>query len=272
MENNVLKNVLAQYKKNSTKKEKKEVDLTKYFNTILQKNQATGKVRFRILPPKPGESPFEEVYFHEMQIDGEWKKIYCPAKNDHDDCPLCEAEQILKSSGDKTQEDAAKQYKVRKFYIVKGIERGKEEEGVKFWRFKHNYKNEGILDKIIPLFEEDGDITDKMRGRDIVISMGKDDKGYTKVTSILSKEPTPLSTDEEQMNEWVNDEMKWTDVYSRKPEDFLRILAEGDVPVYDSSAGKYVSKSSGLRPSATNQNYSKKVEKSTNEDNDEEPF
>ncbi len=58
-------------------------------------------------------------------------------------------------------------YKPRKFYIVKVIDRDNEQDGPKFWRFKHNYKQEGIFDKIIPIYKAKGDVADAEKGRDL---------------------------------------------------------------------------------------------------------
>ena len=59
------------------------------------------------------------------------------------------------------------------FYIVKVIDRDNEQDGVKFWRFKHNYKQEGVLDKILPIWKAKGDVTDAEKGRDLIIELTK---------------------------------------------------------------------------------------------------
>jgi hypothetical protein len=42
------------------------------------------------------------------------------------------------------------------------------------------------------------------------------------------------------MSEWVNDELTWEDVYSKKPSEYLESIARGETPRWDSDAGKYV--------------------------------
>ena len=37
--------------------------------------------------------------------------------------------------------------------------------------------------------------------------------------------------------------MTWTDVYSRKPEEYLEMIAKGEVPKWDSETKKWVSNS-----------------------------
>jgi hypothetical protein len=42
------------------------------------------------------------------------------------------------------------------------------------------------------------------------------------------------------MKEWVDDEMTWLDVYSKKPVEYLEAIARGEVPRWDSDKGGYV--------------------------------
>jgi len=141
----------------------------------------------------------------------------------------------------------ARQYRARKFYIVKVIDRENEQDGVKFWRFKHNSKGEGILDKIFPLFKNKGDITEMNTGRDLIITLGLTKAGngreYTTITSIIPEDASPLHTDSSVAQSWVNDELTWADVYSKKPEEYLEMIAKGEVPKWDSENKKWVSNS-----------------------------
>ena len=40
---------------------------------------------------------------------------------------------------------------------------------LKFWRFKHNWKGNGPIDKIIPIWRNKGDVTDINEGRDLIL-------------------------------------------------------------------------------------------------------
>jgi len=148
------------------------------------------------------------------------------------------------STGKDSDKELAKQYKSRKFYIVKVIDRDNEQDGPKFWRFKHNYKNEGILDKIIPIWRNKGDITDAENGRDLIIELAKSKtpkgKEYTTVSAIMYDDPTPVSAEKAQAKEWVNDELTWLDVYSKKPVEYLEAIARGETPKWDNDKGGYV--------------------------------
>jgi hypothetical protein len=242
--------VLAQYEKNQQSgggnfgKMSQDERMKKYFALILDDKSNSGTRRVRILPTSDGSSPFKEAWYHEIQVGGKWQKFYDPGKNDNERSPLNEVYEELMSTGKESDKELAKQYKSRKFYIVKVIDRDHEEDGVKFWRFKHNYKNEGILDKVIPIWRNKGDITDPEKGRDLIIELGKQKtpKGavYTTVSTIMYEDPTAIHQDKATMDEWLKDELGWQDVYSKKPVEYLEAIARGETPRWDSDKGGYV--------------------------------
>ena len=248
--NNVLDAVLAQYESSkqggssNTSKMSSDERMKKYFAAILKDNEKQGQKRVRILPTTDGSSPFKEVWFHELYVDGKWQKFYDPGKNDNERSPLNEVYDELMSTGKDSDKEMAKQYKARKFYIVKVIDRDNEQDGVKFWRFKHNYKQEGILDKIIPIWKAKGDVTDSDKGRDLILELtkAKTPKGavYTVIQTVMYDDPTPTHEDSETMSEWINDELTWEDVYSKKPIEYLESLSRGETPRWDSDKGGYV--------------------------------
>lgn len=250
MATNSLDAVLAQYEQSkqsgssSSSKMSQEDRMKKYFAAILKDTEKQGQRRLRILPTPDGSSPFKEVWYHEIQVDGKWQKFYDPGKNDNERSPLNEVYEELRSTGKDSDKELAKQYLSRKFYIVKVIDRDAEDEGVKFWRFKHNYKNEGILDKIIPIWRAKGDITDPDNGRDIILELtkAKTPKGatYTVIQTIMYDDPAPVHEDKELAESWIKDELTWEDVYSKKPVEYLEAIARGETPRWDSEKGGYV--------------------------------
>lgn len=245
--NDVLNAVMAQYDTNTKSANQKtkvseEERLKKYFSTTLAKNVQTGQKVFRILPPKNGKSPFDEVWFHEIKVGEDWVKLYCPKKNKTGDCPLCDVEKTLMDTGKKEDKDIASQYRSRKFYIVKGIDREFEKDGPKFWRFRHNFQKQGTLDKIIPVFSAKGDITNAEKGRDLILALGKDDKNYTKVQAIMPEDAGPLSTDANLAKLWLEDPTTWEDVYAKKPYEYLDLVAQGEIPYWDKDTSTFISK------------------------------
>ena len=247
---NVLDSVLAQYEKSKqsgtsgTSKMTQEERMKKYFAAVLPQTQSSAQRRLRILPTNDGSSPFVEAWFHEVQVGGKWVKLYDPAKNDNEPSPLNDIHDELISTGKASDKELAKQYKSRKFYIVKVVDRDNEQDGVKFWRFKHNYKNEGVLDKIIPIWRAKGDITDATKGRDLIIELAKaktpKGKEYTIIQTVMYDDPTAIHENDEIGKEWIGDELTWRDVYSKKPTEYLEAIGRGEEPRWDSELGKYV--------------------------------
>ena len=250
MANSVLDSVLAQYEKNSnptgnsTPRMSEEDRLKRYFTTLLGKNEKSGQKRVRILPTSDGSSPFVEVWYHEVLIDGKWQKLYDPGKNEGARSPLNEVYEELMSTGKESDKKLASEYRSRLFYIVKLIDRDNEQDGPKFWRFKHNYKQEGILDKILPIWKAKGNVTDADNGRDLIIELSKaktpQGKEYTVVQTIMYDDPAPLHTDKDQMKEWTSDSTTWNDVYAKKPVEYLEAIATGQTPIWNSELKKYV--------------------------------
>lgn len=247
---NSIDAVLAQYEKNSTPSSSPKSNISqedrmkRYFSAILQKNEKSAQKRIRILPTKDGSSPFVEVWYHEIQVNGQWVKLYDPDKNNNERSPLTEVYNELISTGKKEDKELASQYRSRLFYIVKVIDRDNEQDGVKFWRFKHNYKQEGVLDKILPIWKAKGDVTDSEKGRDLIIELIKaktpQGKEYTVIQTIMYDDPAALHSDKEIMDGWLADELTWNDVYSKKPVEYLEAVAVGETPMWSSELKKYV--------------------------------
>ncbi len=249
--NKAVQNSLADYEKSkssATTTERKEVDLTKYFTLALGEKENSGIRTIRILPLDTEGKWYDIVKFHNLKIGKRWNKLYDPAQ-DGEESPLNDMYKLL-MKGDAEDKKIANNYRSRDFYIVRGIERGKEHEGVKFWRFPKVNDGSGIMDKIQPMMKflndknpGSGAFFNPVAGRDLVISVVRDQsKGYTKVSQIIFDEPGLVSQDATQMSEWLNNEMTWRDVYKKKSIEYLRIVAEGSEPVWDNESKQFVSK------------------------------
>ena len=199
--------------------------------------------------------------------------------------PLCEvSEELFKSwkeTGNKTDKELATQYSARKFYLARLISRDNEGDGIKFWRFPHNYKGEGALDKMIPLFTKRGDITDPREGRDITLMVGRDNKGYAKITSILTEDVDILTDPKSpKAKEWMGDMTSWKEVYKAQPLDYVQLIADGETPQWDKNLEKFVAKGDDSSDSQSSfKSVPKKEEKtvtteskSNDSDDDEQPF
>lgn len=247
-EKNALEAMLAQYEKNNApkyeKKSEKVYDLKNYFNTFIKEGVKSATKEIRILPSQDG-SPFVEVHGHKVQIEGEWKTFACLKHQKGEPCPFCEAREELLATGKESDKELAKKYAARKMYVVKVIDRENEEWGVKFWRFNHDYRKEGIFDKIhgvLTALKTNKDITNPQTGRDLSISINRNQNNVPVVSAIVALDSTPLSEDAEQAEKWLGDARTWEDVYSVRTYDYLEIIVKGGIPVWDKDEKKFVDK------------------------------
>ncbi len=141
----------------------------------------------------------------------------------------------------------ANKWEAKKFYIVRGIDKGAEKDGVKFWRFKHNFKNQGTLDKLLPILREyteihKADFADPQTGTDLSITMSDSEFNghvYKQISAITFRGKTPLHGDNLVMQEWLEDNITWRDVFQPKkapnitPYEFLEMVATGNNPYWD---------------------------------------
>jgi hypothetical protein len=245
-EKNTLDAMLEQYARNSapkfTKTEAKVYDKKNYFTTFIPENVKSATKTIRILPLEEGVTPFVEIYTHEGYVDGEKKVFPCLKEERGEPCPYCEARDKFMSTGTDADKKTANNYKARKMFVVKVIDRDHEEDGVKFWRIKDNYKKEGAYDKIFSIFSAlKKDISHPDSGRDLVLTINRNDKGCI-VSGIAHLDPTPLSEDQAKRDLWLSDTRTWENVYAIKSYDFLKIVVLGGNPVWDSEAKTFVDK------------------------------
>lgn len=157
-----------------------------------------------------------------------------------------DAQKAIKAKNDEIYKEAIK-WEAKKFYIVRGIDKGAEKDGVKFWRFKHNYKNQGTLDKLLPILEEymstqQADFSDPVNGTDLSIIMTDSEFNghvYKAISAITFRGKSPLSADPIVARQWLDDDITWRDVFMPKkapnitPFEFLEMVATGNSPYWD---------------------------------------
>ena len=257
--------IIAQRERNEMKNTQNVFDARNYLQTKLAPNETSKEMTIRLLPfDKNGGEVFHEVYFHQVRVNEKispsgWKSYPCPIKNHlGDKCPICElaaeANKLKNASIDETTKNAYKEMVKnnlpRKMYIVRCIERGKEEDGVKFWKFSHSLKGDGVYDKIYSIFKmrlaksqakgEEYNIFDLNNGKDLNLVITKDSQNRTVININDDEDKTPLSTDFNKAMGWINDEKEWTNVYAVKPYDFMSIIVAGGIPTYDKEKQTYV--------------------------------
>ena len=244
-----------------------EFDERHYLNTRLSKDEKEKEIVIRLLPFSSEHlSPFYKIHVHSVKMtnengDKQWKKFMCPVgMGKAEKCPFCELANESRQLKFENKEDDALYKKFssvefmnqsKNYWLVRCIDRNHEEDGVKFWRFPDARNGDGIWDKIVALIETKNrrgvEILDLYEGKDLVITVKRqyDSAGKEKmVYQIQDDEKTrPLAETEEQMEKWVNDPMRWEDVYTIKDYDYLRLVAVGEFPVYDKEQNKWVAKS-----------------------------
>ena len=246
-------------------------------NDSRWKGEKKKELKIRLLPnpSEQGFSPFIKVHTHNLSklpkeiSESGFKNYICLEKSniDHEKygkkCPFCELQREAYNESTKT-DDAAKKKSLqelsisniaRESVIMRVIERGKEDEGVKFWKVNVSRRGDDAYSLIKNLAErlykegqENGveeNIYDSFKGRDITVTISgsdneKDNKTSISVTPALAQ--SPISRDEETMRAWIYDEKKWNDVFAVKPYEYLSIVSKGEIPWFDRESGKWVSK------------------------------
>lgn len=262
-------------------------DTKNYLNVRLAKGETEKTLTIRLLPFPDTRTPFLHIHMHTIKVPKEiaesgWKSYVCLEKTEGLDeklgtkCPFCDvAKSAFKDA--KAESDPQKKEIFRQrgkenlpndTVIMRCIERGKEDEGVKFWKVKVHQTKDDPYNLILTLADtrkkewlEDPDNEGKDAreanilsindyGYDLKITIkkktevGKNGKSVEKTSYQVTdaKKPSPLSTDPEQVKSWVMDPKKWSDVFVPKPYDYLAIVMQGKLPWYDRTIEKWVSR------------------------------
>lgn len=250
----------------SFNKQKTEFNPKNYLNARLANGETSKKLKIRLLPFSPeGGSPFQKVFVHTVRINREdgqsWRTFVCPTHNHKGErCPFCETAQQAKELRFKASNEAEKKKygdvefanRAKEAWVVRCIERGHEEDGVKFWLFNASRKKDGAYDKIINLFNERWEeakqsgktynIFDLNNGKDLTITLSKDSNNKTVIQVTDASLMTPLSENYDQAKAWIEDKKKWDDVYTVKSYDYMAIVIQGGIPFFDKEQNKYVNK------------------------------
>lgn len=255
------------------KLEKTAFDSRNYLDFSIPEGQKSREITIRLLPINTETKElFQIVHLHNIPVNKELnpnksgKKAYMclGAKNtgiDHatygSKCPVCEAQQELwnqwhEETDEKKKKvliESIKQLNIREYCIVRCIERGKESDGPKFWRIPLRQDQTDAYHKILLLGEtrrnegreagQDINIFSIYQGRDLKVTFTEGTGAPTIVDKSIS---TPLTTDEDLLVKWYYDEKKWSDVFSTKPYDYLKIAFEGAIPWYDKDNKRWVPK------------------------------
>ena len=262
--------------KNNEQKPKKEgFDVKNYLNVRLSEGEDQKTLTIRLLPMdlETGR-PFAKIHIHNVKVPqdmvkpGEkpYKSYICLNKTegiDHEKygtkCPFCEMNYAayLESTKEsdpikkKALQEASLAFKSQEAVIVRCIERGKESDGVKFWKFNIRAKDKtDPYNQILNLAKlreeaakkkgEENNILDIYTGRDLNVTITSAEKSAPSI--IDDGDRSPLSKDEEQMKRWIFDTKKWQDVFTCKPYEYLNLVSQMKTPWFDKSKGIWVDK------------------------------
>ena len=277
------------------KVKKNNFDSKNYLNVRLNidKGEYEKELRIRILTVDAHTAePFEEIVMHNVKVPKEvsasgWKNYVCleQTKNiDHEHfgskCPFCEmrrnaqaqmykAKEVGDVEGEKRWKDIAKEYGSSNVAIIRCIERGKEDEGPKFWKFNIRLDKKDPMNQIKNLYDvrkkdsiesakianrgelPEGftpmNILDLYKGKDlkVIIKAVFENGKVTNKTSVSifdCGDPMPVSMDEQEMTSWVMDNKIWSDVFVVKPYDYLTVILNEQIPWFDRNTGTWVAK------------------------------
>ena len=252
-------------------KKKTEFSVKNYLQARLGPEESSKTLTIRLLPFSPeGGTPFHKVFVHTVRVDkevspGGWRMFVCPAHNDiegrqKEHCPFCETSakaREMKFSA--TTELEKKKYgdvefmnRAKEAWVVRVIERGHEEDGVKFWLFNNSRKKDGPYDKIMNLYKQrweagqakgkENNIFDVNNGKDLILTLSKDSNGKTVIQVADDDERTPLSENYEEAKAWIEDKRTWSDVFTTKPYEYTSIIVCGGIPVWSKEKQGWVEK------------------------------
>lgn len=253
--------IMAQREEQNVKRIQNTFDVKNYLQARLGNDEESKEITIRLLPfTEEGGTPFYKIHMHQVRVNkgvspSGWKRFPCPIKNNiGNSCPFCETAQQARTLKKSTiSEVERKKYEEvelanypQNMWIVRCIERGHEEDGVKFWLFSDSKKKDGIYDKIYAIFkkrsEKGKNIFDLNNGKDLCLNLSKDAKGRTNITITDDEEYTPLTDNFELGLSWIKDPKKWTDVYTVKTYDYMSIIVQGGIPVFSKEKNTYVDK------------------------------
>ena len=251
----------------ASKKTPTKFDTKNYLQAKLGPNETTKTLVIRLLPFKADVgTPFHKVYMHQVRVnkavsESGWKTFPCPTHNHiGEKCPFCDTSaEAKKLKYQATNEPEKKKFgdveflnRVKEQWVVRCIERGHEEDGVKFWLFSHSKKGDGVYDKIMNIVQtrylaskavgREDNILDINNGKDLVITLTKDSQGKTVINVIDDSISSPLSTDPEKASAWIHDSKAWDEVYTVKPYEYMAIVVQGGIPQWSKEHNCYVDK------------------------------
>ena len=249
-------------------------DVKNYLNIKLAEGEKEKTITIRLLPMNlETGSPFAKIHVHNVKVPQDmvergkkpYKTYICLSKTediDHEKygykCPFCELNKASYNESlnesdpvkKKALQEISLENKSNEAIVVRCIERGNEDEGVKFWKFNIRRDKTDPYNQIIKLANmrkesaakkgKVENILDIYEGKDLRVTITEE--GTSAPTIVDESDRSPLSEDVEQMKRWIYDPKKWQDVFTCKPYDYLNLVSQMRIPWYDKMNGVWVDK------------------------------
>lgn len=263
---------------NSEQTQKPVFDARNYLNTRLEKDETTRSFDIRIILTQDIDGKYKvaiPVETHSIKLNqkqqtagiitkGGFKSFIClndsHLTNNEDGCPFCKKKAELFAEANKYKEiDKARhkalckeayKYDSKTTYITRCIERGKEHEGIKFFRYNKHDDGTGIFDtlkNIARKYQQSGiQVFDYNTGYDLTVTLSKNPNptpgaiDKTSISIMPAVMPSPLAATEEEIQAIISDPKDWKDMYRTKAYGYLELVAEGETPIWDRQVQKYV--------------------------------
>ncbi len=183
-----------------------------------------GRTTIRILPEAGGmDYFFVEVGSH--YLGGKPHKCPKICTDGAEECPICDVNEALFQAGDK---EAAKDFRASRSFWMNIVVRGKEENGPAIF-------TPGVLifQNLVSLIADPdyGDITDIEEGFDIKIDREGEGR-QTKYQVRAARNPSPLSDDEDDAEEWLEAAKDLQEFVSSQVLDYDALAKVAGVEVY----------------------------------------
>ena len=160
-----------------------------------------GQHKARILPGL-NDLPFVKERGTHWDIGDDNTQVRCPntTGNAGNPCYICEVKALFERTGDKEDMEMAATLTPKVDYLMNIIDRDDESTGVKVWSAPPT-----VIELIVGYVEkpEWGAVWDAAEGTDLIVHRKKSGNAFDYKSSTFDRFPSPISSDEEEMKEWL---------------------------------------------------------------------
>jgi len=190
---------------------------------IWKPNEGTQKIR--LVPYKYNKNnPFIELLFHYNIPGKNWLSPASDPIGDRD--PIYEFTQKLKNLGDTKSYNLAREIEPKLRTYAPVVVRGEEDQGVRYWGF-----GKTIYKKLVTMLldEDQGDYIDPINGMDLKVKYIPREQSptqfpQTEISPVFKQ--VPLTENENQLESWLENQVKITEVFDIPTEEQLLEILE----------------------------------------------